>query len=350
MRSLAACVVVFAVAALPLAATEPTGETVALQKACDGRDFRACDDLARRHLYGAGAPKDPARAGALFRKACDGGYARGCAQIEAWRFAELRLAACMLRDGAGVAYLLHWNEHPWRATPGQRLLDGEIRAVGPDTVTFQSADGTTSVRKLFERAAPAPSTFDAQYNGARVSVRMEEDVATFVAVMAEVSDSNAIVANGASGIARATARNAPWDGVLGRALIDAGFASRIERGVRFVGTPDQVKRLYPPPPARTPCFAGGSRDMMVRKGVAFGMGPCSPMSLAVHRARMSDLGGLFADVSQLNVNLPTASCDAVTVYLYEMPWDEALGWVVAACGWTYHVEGNTIHVEASQQN
>jgi TPR repeat protein len=189
--SLAAWVFVIAVAASPLTATEPTWETMALQKACDARDFRACDDLAARHLYGAGVPKDPAKAGALFRKACDGGYAQGCARIEAWRIAELRPAACMSRDGVHVAYLLHWNERPWRATPGQRLLDGEIRAVGPDTVTFLSADGTTSVRRLFERAAPAASTFDAQYNGARVSVRMEEDVATFVAVMAGVSESNA---------------------------------------------------------------------------------------------------------------------------------------------------------------
>ena len=57
------------------------------QRACDGGDLPGCAGLGRLHRAGRGGlERDPARAVALFQRACDGGVARGCALLgEAYR-------------------------------------------------------------------------------------------------------------------------------------------------------------------------------------------------------------------------------------------------------------------------
>lgn len=44
-------------------------------------DEQACNRLGQLHAEGQGVPKDLARARALFKKACDGGYERACANL-----------------------------------------------------------------------------------------------------------------------------------------------------------------------------------------------------------------------------------------------------------------------------
>jgi type II secretory pathway component HofQ len=213
------------------------------------------------------------------------------------------------------------DEDYWRVEPGQRLLDGEIRGVSAQSVTFVSDGGSTETRALFEqvpeRAAPDP-----RYNGVPISLDLETDVATFVALLADLTGSDAVVADGLPRTIRVVARDAPWDGVLARSLAEVGLAFRAARGVVLVGSADLIESVPPPSPSKE---------------------PARPINLSFHHGDLRDIGRLFADISGLDVSLPEADC-AVNVSLVERPWDEALGWIVSACGWTYHIDGGGIEI------
>ena len=64
-----------------------------LQRGCEGpdRSVNACVNLALRYQHGQGVVRDQSRAAAIFRKACDGGEARGCMGL-----------GMLYADGAGV--------------------------------------------------------------------------------------------------------------------------------------------------------------------------------------------------------------------------------------------------------
>src|SRR5438094_5062081 len=51
------------------------------RKACDGGDARGCTNLGVMYANGDGVAKDAAQAVALNRKACDGGDAGGCTNL-----------------------------------------------------------------------------------------------------------------------------------------------------------------------------------------------------------------------------------------------------------------------------
>lgn len=52
-----------------------------LQKRCDDRSWDACFSLGTMYEKGKGVEKDISRAATLYRKACDGGRARGCTNL-----------------------------------------------------------------------------------------------------------------------------------------------------------------------------------------------------------------------------------------------------------------------------
>lgn len=50
--------------------------------ACDGESLAQCVNLAKVYDAGRGVPKDPAKALALYRKACNGGESDGCEALQ----------------------------------------------------------------------------------------------------------------------------------------------------------------------------------------------------------------------------------------------------------------------------
>ncbi|MBX7078355.1 MAG: sel1 repeat family protein [Nannocystaceae bacterium] len=178
---------------------------------CSQGDAAACLHLAEGHLEGAGVPRDPARAIALMRNACDDGFARACGYLAAaigrqdlpqakalattgcergyggacvwmaarvsaaatppdWREAAQWLArgcaakhpqACLLygdllHAGAGVRRDPDGAEQAWRtacdhgAEPACALAEGLL----PEVVLHALLDDNPSVAQLRERGVP----------------------------------------------------------------------------------------------------------------------------------------------------------------------------------------------------
>jgi len=57
---------------------DPARAGVLYAKACDGGEPRGCFNLGVLHRRGEGVPKNAARAAAMFKKACAGGVANAC--------------------------------------------------------------------------------------------------------------------------------------------------------------------------------------------------------------------------------------------------------------------------------
>jgi hypothetical protein len=130
---------------------------------------------------------------------------------------------------------------------------------------------------------------------------------------------------GTRGPVRIAARDAPWDGVLERALSGGGFGARIDRTYVRIGRGDRL---------------GALRPLSSRKWSG------QPITLSVRNADMRDLARLFADISGLSVDLsPPEPYEPVTILVKDVPWDEAFELIVASHGWTYRVDGDRLRVE-----
>jgi TPR repeat protein len=305
--------------------TKDLSRAAALYKqACDGRDSYACVDLARMLEHGSGVPQDERRAAVLRRKACDDGVATACGQLATWRFQDLRLVAIVPASPGYRAYVMNSGDNLWPMGPGDRLLDGKIASVAADSVIFQKDIGVNETRLLFVHGAPAAMTFDAQYTGARMSVDLDADITALVAIVAGASEMNVIVDARASAKVRIAARNAPWDGLLARALADAGFGYRVAGTIIAIAQRDRLAAFAPPAASN---WSG------------------RPINLAFRHGDIKGIGRLFADISGVEVRLPAASCDSVTLYFNEIPWDQAFAWIVASCAWTWHADAKAIRVE-----
>jgi hypothetical protein len=208
---------------------------------------------------------------------------------------------------------------------GQRFMDAQVEAVGPDFVTLKPESGPLQTVKLFASGDPPARTYDAKkFNGSPVSFNLDGGISTLAAMTAEISGMNVVLQAGLNSRVQIAARNAPWDALFAGALADAGLDYRTHDAILLVGRPeplDKLARAVPP-------------------------GAGMPVTLAFNRSDMRDLGPLFAHISGLSVTLPASSCESVTVFLNEVPWDEALGWITASCGWRYRIENNAILIEA----
>jgi TPR repeat protein len=308
-------------------------------KACDGGLGYACAGLADLYTAGSGVAKDEARAAALYKTACEGGVSWACSErersrrrrqrapgLEAWTIDSLRPAALYLREGTRGAYLTNSSGDFWPAKAGQALLDGTITSVTPDAVSFRRKTGALVTRRMFEKGEPPRLVFDPKYGGAAMSLDLDGDVGNLAAIMADVSGLNIIVDAGSRAPVHLAAREAPWDGLLSRALSDAGFVYRIGGTIAMLAKADRIDHLPLPAPAT---WSG------------------KPISLRLRDADMKDLATVFAELSGRKVTLPEGSCDSVNVYFEEVMWDEALAWIVASCGWTSQTDATTIRIEAA---
>jgi TPR repeat protein len=307
---------------------DPARAAALYEKACTDDYLYGCGDLARLYLEGTGVRKDPARAGALFRRSCDGGGV-GCEYIEAWRLEELRLVALARRDGgSSVGYLLNGRGSVWPVKPGDRVLDGAIESVGADSVSAKmDASRAKGTRRIFEGEKPPPWTPDPKFDGAPIDVDFAGDIKSFAALLADVSGLNVILQAGLSGTVKVAGRQAPWDAVAARAVAAAGFGYRVGHSVVFIARADGLPKL------RLPEARPGSGH---------------PISLAIRSGDMEDIGRLFADITGVTVVTPDAECKDVAIFVRDMPWDEALGWITASCGWTYRADAERIRIEAAR--
>jgi type II secretory pathway component HofQ len=253
--------------------------------------------------------------------------ASACESLEATRLAEVRLVAVVRRDGADLAYLVDERGDLWPVKPGQRLLDGVIEAVGADALRIRIDGGSPETRRLFAGGGPPTATFDPkEFTGAPVSVDLDADVSTLAHLVADVSGLPVVLEAGLTARVRVAGRDAPWDGLVARAITEAGLAHRVASNVLVIGRAGRVASLSPAPAST----ASGK-----------------PVSLYFRNADVRDLARPFEDMSGLAVRLPEASCGPLTIFVTDMPWDVALAWVVASCGWTHRVEGGAIVVEAA---
>lgn len=255
--------------------------------------------------------------------------------LEGLRLHELRLVGLGKREGVNVAYLLvHDNGDPLEVKEGQRLFDGVVERVDSDALEFrgESATGDSSARpsrtrvRLFEKGEPAPLAFDPQYTRQPLSVDFDADVTSLAMLVGHFSGLNVIVEAGVSGRVHIAARNAPWDGILERALTAGGFGYRVDRAYLRIGRRDRMEKLRP---------LSSNKPS----------GP--PISIFVHDADMRDIFRLFADLSGLVVDvLPPEPYEPVTIVVHDVPWEEAFELIVASRGWTYRIDGKHLRVEA----
>ena len=172
--------------------------------------------------------------------------------LEGLRLQEVRLVGLGKREGANVAYLMHDTGSVWEVRAGQRLFDGVVERVDAEGLDFagesaasdgSGAGGRKRVR-LFAAGAPAPHGFDPnKYNGDPLSIDLDADVTTFAMMVGQFSGLNVVVEAGTRGPVRIAARDAPWDGVLERALSGGGFGAQIDRNYVRVGRQDRLGAL-----------------------------------------------------------------------------------------------------------
>jgi HEAT repeat protein len=250
--------------------------------------------------------------------------------LEGLRLQEVRLVALGKREGASVAYLMHDTGSVWEVRAGQRLFDGAVERV--DALGLDFVAGEASARPgrtrltLFAGAAPAPHGLDPkQYNGTPLSIDLEADVTTFAMMIGPFSGLNLALEAGTRGPVRIAARDAPWDGVLERALHGGGFRARIDRSIVRIGREDRMGAMRP-----------------------LSSGPWSgqPISISVRNADMRDIARLFAHISGLTVDLsPPEPYEPVTIVVQDVPWDEAFDLIMASHGWSYRKDGDRLRVE-----
>jgi hypothetical protein len=294
------------------------------KQACEADDAYACADLGRLLRAGKGVPKDIVRAAVLFRQACDHGVSSACEELQAPAPA-LYLVATARRDGTERAYLMDEKGTVWPAGPGQRFMDAQVETIGADFVTLKPESGPVQTLKLFGKGDPAAQTYDSKYDGVPLSLDLDGNLSALAAVAADASGANLVLQAGLNRThVRIAARHAPWDALFARALADAGLGYHIQDTVIAIGAPEWLAKLSP-----LPRKASGQL-----------------VSLAFSHGDIRDIGRLFADISGLGVTLPAATCDGVAIFFREVPWDEALHWIIASCGWAYRIDNKTILIEA----
>ena len=118
--------------------------------------------------------------------------------LNAHRMEDLKLVALGRRDGVAVAYVVNEGGTLWEIQQGQRLLDGEVTGLDGEALgfrgqrfdeSFQAVPFQARVR-LFERAGPAPMTWDAQqFTGGPLSIDLDADVNAFAMLIGQFSGS-----------------------------------------------------------------------------------------------------------------------------------------------------------------
>lgn len=246
--------------------------------------------------------------------------------LEGLRLRDVRLVGLGKREGASVAYLMHQTGSVWEARAGQRLYDGVVERVHGDGLDFVGEGSVRTPVVLFAGAAPAPHGLDPRkYTGDPFSIDLDADVTTFAMLMGQVSGLNLVLEAGTKGPVRFAARNAPWDGVLERALERAGFAARIDRSYVRIGRQDRMARMRP---LSTRQWNG------------------EPISVSLRDADVRDIARLFTHLTELPVDLsPPEPYERVTLLLKDVPWDAAFDLIMASYGWTWRVDGDRIRVE-----
>jgi TPR repeat protein/HEAT repeat protein len=245
--------------------------------------------------------------------------------LQGLKLQEVVLVALGKHEAANAAYLLHESGSLWGIKNGQRLFDGVIERVSPDGLDFRDEAGAQTSLKLFKKGDPAPLAAGKEFSGEPLSIDLDADVTSLASLMAQFSGLNIVLEAGTSGRVRIAARHAPWDGILETALQTGGFASRVDRSFLRIGRRDQIDKLRPLSSTKT-----------------WG----APVTLAISNADMRDLALLFKDIAGLPVELPNRPYEPVTVFVTDVPWDQALDVIVASLGLTYRVDGDRIRVEA----
>lgn len=81
-------------------------------------------------------------------------------------------------------------------------------------------------------------------------------------------------------------------------------------------------------------------------GIPFGLCPCSgsPVDLDLQDSDIQDVFRLFADTARLNVVVHPGVQGRVTYRASQMPWDEALGRLLAPNGFVARLDGNLLEI------
>ena len=240
--------------------------------------------------------------------------APGVPALEACRVADLRLVAL-----ADTRAFVTCGEGPaFEAPDGAALADGLVKGVTAGTLHLEKP---VRELRLFGKSEATPLPDDPKFSGERIDVDFDGGVPAFAWLVGQLTGLNVIVEGDLTAPVRIAARDVPWDAAVAHALKSAGLGYEIERGgllrigrsgERMLGLPD------PSEPAIEP----------------------HPISFRLYRADPVDVLRVYEKFTGIKMEPPPPPHEAVTMYLQDVPANDAFLVLLASRRWRYRFVGD----------
>ena len=240
--------------------------------------------------------------------------------LEACRAADVRLVAL-----AGTRAFVTCGDGPaLEAAQGSELADGRVERVEGGALHLTPA----RVLRLFENTVATPLSPDPRFTGEPIDVDFDGSAPAFAWLVGQMTGLNVIVEGDLTTPVRITARATPWDAAFAHALSNAGLGYELERGglmrigrkgESILGLPDQSEAAI------------DSR----------------PISFRLYRTDPVDLLRVYEKYLGLKIQPPPPPHPALTMYLHDVPANDAFLVVLASRRWRYRfVDDKTIEIGA----
>jgi hypothetical protein len=258
-------------------------------------------------------------------------------------FAHQGLAMCPLADlalvatvyatapgGPAQAFVRVADKRVSGVEAGTRFLDGEVVAVEPGVLVVRErhvgedlalVESTRRIALFADELAPAAS---AGGGDVLMDIDFDGEIAPFLSLVAR-DFANVMLAPDTQGTVRLAARRATPAALLAQGLEAGGFSSQSYGSLAVIGS--RGAPILSPPHTDS---------------------PGEPITIHLEAAALADVMKMFAQVSGLDIVLSAPGGRApVTMFVDNVPWTEVLEAIIAARGWTYHLEGNRFEITAA---
>jgi hypothetical protein len=240
--------------------------------------------------------------------------------LEACRAADVRLVAM-----AGTRAFVTCGEGPaFEAAEGSDLADGSVERVETGALHLTPA----RVLRLFENTVAAQLPLDPRFTGERIDVDFEGSASAFAWLVGQMTGLNVVVEGDLETPVRVTARATPWDAAFAQALSNAGLGYELERGglmrigrkgESILGLPDQSEAAI----------------------------DARPISFRLYRTDPVDVLRVYEKFLGIKIQAPPPPHPALTMYLSDVPANDAFLVVLASRRWRYRfLDDKTIEIGA----